>query len=157
MAIPRFKECPKIRRNVQELVFSFDFMADHPLKLSLCPNLFFVAKGSPGSCTQDLKAVDNYQGEFFSLTQTADEISIVGQQTISNLQQVSTSCTVNPDWSMFRVCGTLDFEWVGILSRITGALSENSVPVFCLSTFDTDYVLVKHSRQEEAIKAFREN
>jgi hypothetical protein len=55
-------------------------------------------------------------------------------------------------WQAFRVCGKLDFSLVGILSGITGILAEGGVSVFAISTYDTDYVLVKEDEFEKALR-----
>ena len=49
--------------------------------------------------------------------------------------------------------GTLDFSLVGIISRIAGVLSERGIPVFVISTYDTDYILVRASALDEAVAA----
>ena len=54
-------------------------------------------------------------------------------------------------WRAFRVCGKMDFSLVGILSGITGILAEGGVSVFAISTYDTDYVLVKDEEFEKAL------
>lgn len=54
-----------------------------------------------------------------------------------------------PGWSMFRVIGQLDFSLVGILSKITSVLADNGVSVFAVSTFDTDYILVRTVNAEK--------
>ena len=58
-------------------------------------------------------------------------------------------------WQAFRVCGKLDFSLVGILSGITGILAEGGVSVFAISTYDTDYVLVKEDEFEKALMALK--
>ena len=50
--------------------------------------------------------------------------------------------------------GTLDFSLVGILAFLTNPLKEVGVSVFCVSTFDTDWVLVKEDKVEEARRAW---
>ena len=46
-------------------------------------------------------------------------------------------------WKAFRIQGVLDFSLIGILAKITGILAENNISVFAISTYNTDYVLVK--------------
>ena len=53
-------------------------------------------------------------------------------------------------WRALRVSGTLDFALVGIISRIAGVLS-GGIPVFVISTYDTDYILVRASAMDEAV------
>ena len=56
-------------------------------------------------------------------------------------------------WRAFRVAGAMDFSLVGVLARLTGRLAQHGIPVFAVSTFDTDYVLVKADRFAEALDA----
>ena len=58
-------------------------------------------------------------------------------------------------WRAFRVCGKMDFSLVGILSGITGILAEGGISVFAISTYDTDYVLVKDDECENALMALK--
>ena len=60
-------------------------------------------------------------------------------------------------WRAFRVAGSMAFTLVGVLARLTGALAAESVPVFAVSTFDTDYVLVKADRLSEALGALQKD
>ena len=53
-------------------------------------------------------------------------------------------------WRAFRVAGSMPFTLTGVLSRLTGLLAQAGVPVFSVSTFDTDYVLVKGERLSDA-------
>ncbi len=59
-------------------------------------------------------------------------------------------------WRAFRVRGCLDFGLVGILSGISGVLSGNGVPLFAVSTFETDYVLVKEDHFLRALNALKD-
>ena len=56
-------------------------------------------------------------------------------------------------WAAFRAAGTLDFSLVGVLAGITCALAEARVGVFVVSTYDTDYVLIKAERHRDARRA----
>ena len=65
-----------------------------------------------------------------------------------------TQTTAREDgWRAFRVKGSIAFGLVGVLARITGALAAAGISVFAVSTFDTDYVLVKAERFEAALCA----
>jgi len=56
-------------------------------------------------------------------------------------------------WRAFRVAGAMAFTLVGVLAGLTGLLAQRGIPVFVVSTFDTDYVLVKAERFREALTA----
>ncbi len=63
--------------------------------------------------------------------------------------------TVEDDFRALSVAGPLDFALVGILARLCDALARAAVPVFAVSTFDTDWLLVRSDRLEAAIAALR--
>ena len=46
-------------------------------------------------------------------------------------------------WRCFRIRGVLDFSLIGVLAKISAILAENAIGIFVVSTFNTDYVLVK--------------
>lgn len=54
-------------------------------------------------------------------------------------------------WRAFRVAGPLDFSLVGILAGLSTALREAGISIFALSTYDTDYILVKEERFSQAL------
>ena len=60
-------------------------------------------------------------------------------------------------WTAFRVKGELDFSLIGILANISRILAEAGIGIFVVSTFNTDYVLVKKERAEEAAARLLEN
>jgi len=60
-------------------------------------------------------------------------------------------------WRAFRISGQLDFSLIGILAGITDVLARNGIGIFAVSTFDTDYILVRRDRYEEALSALRDS
>lgn len=90
-------------------------------------------------------------GEFFSITRTTEELSIVCPQSA-----VPNDVRSEGDWRCFRVAGTMDFSLVGVLASLVGPLAEAGISVFTLSTFDTDYLLVKDADFEKATTALRQ-
>lgn len=54
-------------------------------------------------------------------------------------------------WKIFRIEGVLDFSLIGILSKITTILAENKIGIFAVSTYNTDYILVKEEQYEKAL------
>ncbi|MDA0684557.1 MAG: ACT domain-containing protein [Bacteroidetes bacterium] len=79
--------------------------------------------------------------------QTPEELSIVCPSHIEVMYAKS-----EPNWACFRVEGPLDFALYGILARISGALAAQRISIFAVSTFDTDYILVKEADLERAQK-----
>ena len=55
-------------------------------------------------------------------------------------------------WRGFRIVGILDFSLVGILARISGILAEAGISIFAVSTFNTDYVLLKQEKFAQALE-----
>jgi hypothetical protein len=85
---------------------------------------------------------------FYSLTHTAEETSVVLGEEL--LDTASSGADIERGWACFKVQGPLDFALVGILSRLSTALAAAGVSIFAISTFDTDYVLVKQESKAAA-------
>ena len=58
-------------------------------------------------------------------------------------------------WKAFRIVGTLDFSLIGILARISKILASNEIGIFAISTYNTDYILIKEENFEKAISVLR--
>jgi hypothetical protein len=82
---------------------------------------------------------------FFAITRTDDELSLVLLDWIEIESEKSEK-----GWACFKVEGPLEFGLVGVLAGISSALAQAGVPIFALSTFDTDYVLVKREQVQVA-------
>jgi hypothetical protein len=79
-----------------------------------------------------------FAGEFSFVAHTDDELSVVCLSGIP-----INSSKVQPGWSCLKVVGPLDFDLTGILSGISSALAQAQISIFAVSTYDTDYVLVR--------------
>jgi len=88
---------------------------------------------------------------FFSVTKTLDELSIVCSQN-----NIPDDIKCEKDWKLLKVLGPLDFSLIGILASISGAIAKKGVSIFAISTFDTDYILVKESSLANAIEALKQ-
>ena len=86
------------------------------------------------------------ESDFFSITKTLDELSIVCSQ---NNIPIGVKCEKN--WRILKVAGPLDFSLVGILSSITNVLAQQGISIFAISTYDTDYILVKDKDVDNAV------
>jgi len=84
--------------------------------------------------------------DFFSITKTLDELSIVCSQG-----SIPSSVKCEKDWRILKVEGPLDFSLVGILSSISNVLAQQGISIFAISTYDTDYILVKDKDINNAI------
>jgi hypothetical protein len=86
------------------------------------------------------------QGDGFnSITRTADELSIV-----CPLENVPEEHRPRLRWTCFRLEGPLSFSEVGVLSSFISPLAEAGIPIFAVSTYETDYVLVQ---EQDAMRA----
>lgn len=87
--------------------------------------------------------------DFLFIGKTDEELSLVCQTS-----DVPASVTDREDgWKGFRIKGVLDFSLIGIISKISGVLAKNQIGIFVVSTYNTDYVLVKEEQLNEALTA----
>ena len=90
----------------------------------------------------------NTGSDFYFIGKTDEELSLVckTEDTPAN--------TIERDdgWRGFRIQGTLDFSLIGILSKISGILAANEIGIYAVSTYNTDYTLVKESSFERALE-----
>ena len=93
-----------------------------------------------------------FKAPIYFIAKTFEEISIV---LPSHYQLPSDD--VESGWSALEVVGPLDFSLTGILSNISSVLAEEKISIFAISTFDTDYILVKNETVKAAISALRLN
>ena len=106
--------------------------------LEILPNEFSVCK------TSSIPALPD--GISF-LARTDKEISLVCES-----RKIDFETTAREDsWRCMRVRGELDFSLIGILSKLSGILAENQIGIFAVSTFNTDYILVKEENFEKAL------
>lgn len=59
-------------------------------------------------------------------------------------------------WRAFRIQGVLDFSLIGILSKIASVLAENDISIFAISTYNTDYVMIKEENYIKALKVLED-
>jgi hypothetical protein len=86
-------------------------------------------------------------GSFYTLIRTEDELSIVCPDG-----HPPSGTKFDPGWRALKVQGPLAFDEIGILAGLTVPLAEAGIPVFVISTFDTDYLLVKEPKLSKAIR-----
>lgn len=93
-----------------------------------------------------------FDAQVYFIGKTFEEISIVLPSSVG-----LDSEDVEPDWQALEVVGPLDFILTGILSSISTVLANEKISIFAVSTFDTDYILVKSNKMNDAISALRNN
>ena len=94
----------------------------------------------------------NIDNEFLFIGKTDDEISIVCAEECIPINYTD----ISENWKCIKIIGTLDFSLIGILSKISTILAENNISIFVVSTYNTDYVLVKEDKIDLAKKCLEE-
>jgi uncharacterized protein len=107
-----------------------------PLTLSILPWQLSICRLSPGDALPD----ELFKYPFWSITQIGNELSLVIPQDL-----VQHGWKVEAGWRCIQVLGPLDFSLIGILSQLSGVLADAGISIFALSTYDTDYLLVKEN------------
>ncbi len=113
------------------------------LTLSLMPARLAVCRLDVSSIIPEW----GLRGTFFSITRTEEELSIVCSE-----EYAPSEIKTEKGWRYFKVEGPLAFELTGILSSLTQPLAEAKVSIFAISTFDTDYMLVKEENLQRALE-----
>jgi len=108
-------------------------------------SLFSVCK------IEDLSKV-NFEDEYWFLSRTDEELSLVCQTKYVPENYIACE----KGWRAFRIQGVLDFSLIGILSKISTLLAENKIGIFAVSTFNTDYILVKENQFALALEVLEE-
>lgn len=116
------------------------------MQLDLLPYRLGIARLNPGSPFP----TPNSATTWLSVTWTEDELSVVCAE--EDLPDAEAS---ERGWRGFRVRGPLAVDEVGILASLANTLSEAGVPIFALSTFNTDYVLIKEGDLDRAVRALK--
>ncbi len=88
------------------------------------------------------------RGEFFSITRTNQELSIVALE-----ESIPVGVKAERGWRVLGILGVLDFSLVGVIAEISSILAQESISIFVVSTYDTDYILVREDRVYKAIHA----
>jgi hypothetical protein len=90
------------------------------------------------------------QGNFWSITRTEDELSVVTDEHV-----IPKDLKAELDWRLIKVIGPLDFSMVGVLSSLAEPLAKKSISIFVISTFDTDYLMVQDKNLTAAIETLK--
>lgn len=114
------------------------------MKLQILDSTFSVVKFPPAEKIP-LWALN---ADLFSITKTDEELSIVCPSDCLPKDEVFPD--IEKDWKCIKVEGILDFSLTGILSSLANTLAENKISIFAVSTFNTDYLLIKSHSIEKA-------
>jgi uncharacterized protein len=112
----------------------------HALTLSVLPDTLAISR------LDALTPMPDWASNFFSVTRTRDEVSIVCPE-----RDVPAGIQSERGWRGLCVAGPLDFALTGVLAALAVPLAQASISIFAISTFDTDYVLVKETNLEGAL------
>ena len=98
-------------------------------------------------CKVPETSIINMDADFYFIGKTDEEVSLV-----CKTEDIPDNTIQRDDgWRGFRIQGLLDFSWIGILSKLSGILAEHRIGIFAVSTFNTDYILVKEENYERAL------
>ncbi|MFD3165704.1 ACT domain-containing protein [Herpetosiphon sp. NSE202] len=114
----------------------------HQLSLISYPEVLAVARLDVGESWPEWAM----QSPFVSISRTSDELSIVCES-----QFLPAAVHAERNWRGLRVAGSLDFSQVGILASLAAPLAQAQISIFVLSTYDTDYLLLREHEFGEAV------
>jgi hypothetical protein len=117
-------------------------MSKLALTLAVLPGTYAVCRLDGGAAVPGWAT----SGSFFSVTRTSDELSVVCEQGA-----VPQGVLCEGGWRCLKVQGPLDFGLTGILASLAVPRAEAGISIFALSTYDTDYIMVKAAGLERAV------
>jgi uncharacterized protein len=115
------------------------------LRFRRLPIPFAVCRLPPDAPIPPFKAT-----EFTSITRTAEELSIV-----CSTDQAPPNAKCESPWTCFKLEGPFAFSLTGVLASFLNPLAERAIPIFAVSTFDTDYILVKQEHAATALETLQ--
>jgi hypothetical protein len=117
------------------------------LTLTILSDTFAICRLGPAEDVPDWAMI----GEFASITHTADELSIVCAD-----EHVPSDVKADRGWRALKVEGPLDLALTGVLASLANPLAAAQINLFAVSTFDTDYLLVKEYNVTRAGEVLRQ-
>lgn len=95
----------------------------------------------------DISKID-MAAEFYFIGKTDEELSLVCRTEDTPAGAIAQ----DHGWKGFRIQETLDFSLIGILSKLSGILADHKIGIFAVSTYNTDYILVKKENFDRALE-----
>jgi hypothetical protein len=117
------------------------------MNLTILPDSLAICRLSPEEDVPEWALI----GEFVSITHTGDELSIVCAE-----QSVPPDVKADREWRALKVEGPLDLALTGVLASLANPLAEAQINLFAVSTFDTDYLLIKGYNLAHACEVLRQ-
>lgn len=118
-----------------------------PLTFSVLGETFAVSRLEPDAAVPAW----GLGGAFFTVSRSADELSVLCEAS-----RVPDNVRSEGGWRALKLHGPFDFALTGVLASVLAPLADAGVGIFAVSTFDTDYVLVKDERLGDALAALQE-
>jgi uncharacterized protein len=121
------------------------------LRFHQLPSLYVIVRLAPNAEVPGWAGVSRKnQWGFVSITRTEDELSVV-----CPLKNVPKELISGPRWICLKLQGPFPFSQTGVLLSFIEPLSKNGIPIFAVSTYDTDYVLVPEGFGERALAVLK--
>lgn len=123
-------------------------MQDQKLTIQISDLELAICRFPPDTPLPDWSVSDR----FVSITRTAEELSVVCREEL-----VPKNVKAERNWRMIRLKGSFDFYLTGVLASLVQPLSAHGIPLFAISTFDTDYLLLQKEYFDRAIGILKSN
>ena len=120
----------------------------HVLELEALSGEYAICRLPADAALPDWARPEPPEGDFVSISRTRHELSIT-----CPVKRVPPDVRAERDWACFKVVGPLDFGEIGVVASLAAPLAEAGVSIFVVSTFDTDYLLVKSAKRNQAVAA----
>ncbi|MBD7994257.1 ACT domain-containing protein [Arthrobacter sp. Sa2CUA1] len=118
-----------------------------PVSLTLLPDRLSVYRFGPATPLLDIGQLSGV----WSITRTHKELSVVAEENA-----FPAADDVDPGWRCLYVDGPIPFDLAGVVSGLTTAVAQQGLPVFVLSTFDSDLLLLRGEFLDQALHALRD-
>ena len=121
------------------------------LNMKLLPGVYSVVQ------VKDISKInfEKFKGSFFFFFFTDDEVSVLLNEEYSEL--IDEKINEEKGFKCLKIEGVLDFGEIGIIAKISRILAKEEISIFVVSTYNTDYVLVKENKIAHAIHVLKEN
>ena len=119
------------------------------LDLVILKKKFAICQLSPKDSLPDTSKL----GDFWSITKTNDEISIIVTENLIP----HGNCKTEKGWRAIKVIGPLYFSLTGINATLSTVLAKAGISIFAFSTYNTDYILVKEKNLDQAKNVLEKN
>ena len=116
------------------------------MRLRTLPDLYAIVRLDPDAAVPDWV----YDSPFWSVTRSDSELSIVCAE-----EDLPDETRAERGWSALELVGPLDFTLTGVVASLVSPLADDEVPIFILSTFETDYLLVRETDFARAVDSLR--